>query len=614
MIPTQLSFGPYKTDMVELRGGVNENVSSIELKAGELIECRNYMIAEGGYGGYISTKGYEVVDGKIIPSEVVSYITTMLSLEQEVAVGDTLVCTETTESFLVVGVHLDDLVLELTTATVAVTTEPADNLTLGGTALGQIVSFRPQVGATFKYHAATDAAYASVLAVPGEGYVLGVHVFNSTIYAFRKKVGAATVGIYKESATTGWTEVTQVSPLTYSEGNHKFEFTNYNFYSTSSTSYFYFCDGVNKARECTGSQANVVDNAGMDPNDKPTHILALNDRLWLSYAGGSLQGSTMGLPLDWTTAPVEFGIGKDVSNLSVGLNSTLLIFSEPEGIKILNGTTEENFELTTFSDEAGAVRGTVKGLLGTTFFVSDQGITTMEGVTEFGDYATNSISQRFKRTLLQSKPNITGAVTSKQLNQYRLFFQDGKAIYIGFEGKEMQGATLVQFLDRVLNLAQGQHPDGSDLIVFTSDDGFIYRMDSGRSFNGLDIVTRMVTAYYHYGSLRNFKSFKRATFEIFGENDQEIYMKCQFDYREPTQPTTDFYTQRVFKAVGGAVWGEGVWGDMIWGTSSVTSQVATHINGVGTNMSYLLLSRERYREQHIIQNIVTDYQLCARRT
>jgi len=612
MIPPQLSFGPYRTDVVELRGGINENVSSIELKGGELIECRNYMLAEGGYGGYISTKGYEAVDGKVVPSEVVSYITTLDEFLVTVEPGDTVVCTETSESFTVVGVQ--DTILELTSALADITTEPSDSLTLLGSPLGQITNIRPQIGATVDYHAATDAAYANVLEVPGEGDLLGVHIFQSKIYAFRKKVGVAEVGIYKEDSTAGWTAVTQAVPLVYSAGNHSFEFTNYNFYATASSSYFYFCDGVNKARECTGSLTNIIDNAGMDPNDKPTHILAINDRLFLAYPGGSLQGSTLGDPGDWTTAPVEFGVGKDISNLAAGVNSTVLIFSAPDGIKILNGTIEENFELTTFSDEAGAVPWTVKNLLGTTFFVSDQGITTMEGVSEFGDYATNSISQNFKRTLLSNRANIVLALTSKELNQYRLFFSDGKAIYVGFEGKELQGATLMQFGTRIKTAAQGQRADGSDLLVFTSDDGYVYRMDSGRSFNGNDIVCRMVTAYYHYGSVRNFKRFKRATFEIFGENGQEIYLKCLFDYREPLQPSVGFYEQSVFRSVGGAVWGDGVWGDMVWGSNSVTSRVPTYINGLGTNMSYLLISKERYRTQHIIQNIITDYEICGRRT
>jgi hypothetical protein len=42
--------------------------------------------------------------------------------------------------------------------------------------------------------------------VPGEGSVLGVWVFNGSVYAFRNKSGGATAGMYK-AVSTGWTEV-----------------------------------------------------------------------------------------------------------------------------------------------------------------------------------------------------------------------------------------------------------------------------------------------------------------------------------------------------------------------------------------------------------------------
>ena len=42
--------------------------------------------------------------------------------------------------------------------------------------------------------------------VPGEGSVLGVWVYNGSVYAFRNKSGGATAGMYK-STSTGWSEV-----------------------------------------------------------------------------------------------------------------------------------------------------------------------------------------------------------------------------------------------------------------------------------------------------------------------------------------------------------------------------------------------------------------------
>ena len=42
--------------------------------------------------------------------------------------------------------------------------------------------------------------------VPGEGKVLGVWVFQGTVYAFRNKTGSLSAGMFK-STSTGWSEI-----------------------------------------------------------------------------------------------------------------------------------------------------------------------------------------------------------------------------------------------------------------------------------------------------------------------------------------------------------------------------------------------------------------------
>jgi hypothetical protein len=751
MIPTNLSFGPYKTAVVDLMGGLNENESSQELGSGELIECRNYMVAEGSYGGYISTKGYEAFDGVTRPSTVENYVLFFLSSligthtppepgDELVAEGETLEVVKVTslpieagflkgeanfqfviytdteasveqgvqvtgsisgaigvsffipetemleglemlENLLLVdlisqvgrGIFLmlsgefvdgEDLemegvplasissVYELNTAPteeeyyrfsllageayIALAEERGGYLAIEGvSASGAYIEFRPweavtrngieiglvhrwrtQEGATYEYFSVLEEAMDDVLEVPGEGPLLGLHIWSGITYAFRKKVSDATIGIYKESSSTGWVEVSQGStPLAYSGSGHSFVFSDYNFLATSAGKAFYFCDGVNKAREVKASGITIIDNAGMDPDDKPTSILAVNDRLYLAYRGGSLQGSTLGSSTDWTTAPVEFGVGKEIVSLSVGVNSTVLLMLE-DGIKILNGTIEDNFELTTYSESVGAIANTTARLFGTTFFVSDRGLTTLEATPDFGDYDANTISKNFKKTLLSNRSSIVGSVINRSLNQYRIFFSSGRGVYVSFEGGELKGATLVDFTIPISVLGSGLDVDGDDYIVFGSEDGYVYRMDSGKSFNGKAIVCFGKTAFYNYGSERNYKLFKKSTFEIFAENGQQFSVKTLFDYQEPEQPRgTRPNSVTISRKTGQSTWGLEKWGVMTWGgTFTVTANAGLFAGGLGVNMSYTFISGDKYRDQHIIQNIITDYILCARRT
>ena len=59
-----------KQKVVFLTGGLNEEVSSLQLQGGELTTCLNYHEMAGQYSGYASVRGFERVDGRVKPSEI----------------------------------------------------------------------------------------------------------------------------------------------------------------------------------------------------------------------------------------------------------------------------------------------------------------------------------------------------------------------------------------------------------------------------------------------------------------------------------------------------------------------------------------------------------------
>lgn len=625
MIPTQLRFAPYKSAIVELKGGINENVSSLELSSGELIDCKNYMIAAGGYGGYMSVKGFERIDGKLRPSTYESYVVTIENCSRGISVGETFTdesgatAIALQDGIIQSGTYLSGDALVIIQARIGTGTLHIGQIVGTSEPCGTISAVEKIMGGTDEYHLGIEWCRQQVQEVPGEGPVLGLHIFKGKIYAFRKKVGAATIGMYVEDSTNRWTEISTVgTPLTYSAGQHEFHFTNYNFLATSSGYTMYWCDGVNKAHSYDGSSVTVINNAGMDPNDKPINIIAHNFHLFLAYRGGSLQHSKVGVPGNWTGADGagEFGLGAEITNLTTGVQSTLVItLGAGSGIRILSGATIDDFQLDTFSQESGARPLSVQRLLGTIFFLDDRGVTTLQAVQEFGDYGANSISQRFKQSLFKNLHKLTTTLVSQDLNQYRLFFDDKLGIFVSFEGKDFKGATLIEYNKVVAISAQGLDQNEIELLVFgDGTSGYVYRMDSGTSFDGTPITCRLSTAYYHYGSPRQRKSFKRATIEVTGENGQAFDMKIDFDYNELGSPRTIWYSPQVYAQSGGAIYGEGKWGIMKYGVGkAVTNRTPVYLIGTGTNMSYKLISNETYRKQHIVQNIITDFELIGRR-
>ena len=606
--------GSYASKVIELSGGVNENVSSLELKAGELIDCVNYMMAEGAEGGYTSVAGFERMDGAILPSAFESILLTLTSCSIAINKGDTLTqvsdgatCIALEDGVITSGSYIEG------DATVTIQCRKGTGDILPGESIdsiGTISLVETITGGTEDYHAGIEYARQAVKPVPGEGPVLGLHIFENIVHAFRKKEGIDEVGFYKEDATSGWVEIdTSANPIAY--GDSDFKFTDYNFKANADSYSMYWCDGVNKARAYDGTLVTVIDNSGMEDNDIPINIIALNFYLFLVYPEGSLQYSQLGLPNGWdgTLGAGEIGLGDDVRDLAVGVDSTLILFLR-QGIRILSGTTADTFNLTVFSQVSGAFPNTAQRMLGTIFFVEDRGLTTLSAVEQYGSYASNSISQKFKKTLLNSKHNITTAMTSRDLNQYRIFFDDKSAIFVSFEDSKQKGATFIAYNKVVSIAAQGEDSTKSDYMVFASTDdlGYVFKMDSGTSFDGSPITTRMSTAYYHYGSPRSWKMFKGATFEIFSESGQEFSIKVDFDYNEVGSPGTIWYDPQIINVTGGAIYGEGIWGKMRYGVgTAVTNRIIVYLQGKGTNMSYKILTNETYRPQHTIQNIITDY-------
>jgi hypothetical protein len=527
----RVSFNRMRSVPVKVEGGLNENVSSIELRGGELIACLNYQFFEGSSGGYVSIEGFERYDGKTSPSSI-----------------------SASES--------DDTDRE--------------------------------------------AARSAIGEVPGEDAVLAVKVFEGNVYAFRNKVGGATAGMYK-ATTSGWVEVdTSANPLS---PNGDYNFIEYNFFGSSSTVSMYWTDGVNKARAFDGTTVTVIDNAGMNPNDKPINITAHNERLWLVYPGGSLQYSTVADPNDWTTSAGEFGLGREITDLIVGVGGTLIIFCD-KSIKILKGSGTSDWVLETFSDISGAYKKTAFRMFGTVYHMDGRGVTSLTAVQEFGDFGSNGISQKVYKTLQENKNNITTATVSRIKNQYRLYFNSGLGVYFSFYNKRLRGVTLINLGIPVLTVSEGVNSDGDEVIFFTSSSGYVYQMDTGTSFDGAEIPTKLSTSFYHYGSPRLWKKFRSIEFEVASLDPVDVLIRTLFDYSASHLPVPGSVTKALTGA--GSLWGTGVWGVMRWSTGESTNRFIHYIKGLGSNMSISFITSSKYSRPHTLQNFTTDFELTKR--
>jgi hypothetical protein len=566
--PRYTKLDDIRQGVVPLTGGVNEAVTTLALKAGELLQCENYTEIDGPYAGYSSVGGYEVFDGTELASEV--------------------------------------------------------NATLTST--------DPDTGIETWDDVARELRRAETLPIPGEGQARGVHQYLGDVFGARD-FSVTKAKMYIADAVLGWDEL--LATDMNAGGNCRFVNENFAKYPTAPLADYppvmtnkeimLWVDGVSKPHSWDGTVVRVIDDINLPSNDAflpapvyPTHIAAFDNRLFLAFPGGHLFFSELGNPGSWDGANGAGAIptGGEITDIINGPGNTLIIFMR-NSISILyvleDLTLDFPFQLKEFSNRSGAIADTGSRMLGDIYFVDDRGPTSLEAVDAFGDFAQNTPTRKTQRTFLINKPLVTTAVSRRDVSQYRLFFSDKTAMYFTYHNKKVKGAGYIRFKHAVRRVTESEDKEGFTAVYFIADDddGYVYKMDSGTSFNGEAIRTHAVTAYHNYGSSRSWKHFIDLLFEMSADNGTKIMVSTDYDYADVGFPRNPTASQKL-SGLGG-IWGRtAVWGFFIWGGAYIQRPIY-YIYGYGTNMSVAIRTEEKYRSQHIIHNFITDYSLHDRR-
>ena len=201
-----------------MQGGENLTDAALSIPPGNIIFGKNYEVyAEGGYR---RIDGFERFDGRTKPSESPYYILDFKS--GTVTLTDTTVITGATSG--ATAELIADAVLESGTyagndaqgyyavALLSGTFQVDENIQVSSATKSVVKAVIVETGAdtdalnvTYE-RAAEERARGDIAVVPGSGNILGVWVYNGTVYAFRNNAGGTATAMYK-SSSTGWTLV-----------------------------------------------------------------------------------------------------------------------------------------------------------------------------------------------------------------------------------------------------------------------------------------------------------------------------------------------------------------------------------------------------------------------
>lgn len=379
------------------------------------------------------------------------------------------------------------------------------------------------------------------------------------------------VGANLDVATIGADSVSTTLPA-----GGKYEFVNHNFGGHVGTRRMYGCNGVGKAFEWDGT-VFVPITTGMTA-DTPSHIIAHKSHLFLLFAGGSVQHSSITNPYAWSaiTGAAEFGIGDEGTGF-ISLPNVLAVFSR-NSTRLIYGSSSADWDMRPHSNEAGAIEWTIQNI-GSAIYLDDRGLTSLEATDAYGDFKGNALSKDIDPYLKTVMDLVVDSVRVKEKNQYRLFLDGGSAITLTVAGNKVVGFTRQQYGKPISCVCSGENLSGKEEIFFGSTDGFVYQMDKGTSLNGNPLKATIV---FHANNLKS-PGIKKRVRKIVMEIDAPLYTylsaKVDFNYGD-NENTAQISTPG---SAAGA-WDVSSWDSFVWDGIGVRS-LPLYIDGTGENFT-----------------------------
>ena len=332
-------------------------------------------------------------------------------------------------------------------------------------------------------------------------------------------------------------------------------FTNFESYGLHGT--LYFVDGQNKIGEF------FIDNNNKYHFEEVTRSSPVGCSLIEKYAERivvSGQASNPSLvyystrlkPYDFEGTSAGFvDVGDTVTGIKVFRNS-LIIFCKNSIYELTN--LDSTPIIKSVTKNIGCISGnSIQEIGGDLIFLAPDGLRTIAGTARIDDVELGSISRKILplvNGIINNFSNFTiSSMVIRERSQYRLFYyQSGQATsgqkgIIGtfkysaegipaFEWSETKGLP-VKFCTSDITTS------GVEVLHHTDETGFVYKHDSGNSFDGANVVAEFQTPDMDYGDNGLRKSLYKVKTNIEPEgtqNDLKLRIRYDFQSSEVPQP------------------------------------------------------------------------------
>lgn len=554
----------WETFPIEVKGGLITNISPLQQGITAPGSARRLTNFEPSIeGGYKRILGYTKFDDDYVPpygeplvqgSGQSGVALLIANIYDTPAVGDTLTITGVTGTYTVSAVTFDSSAKTASlTLNASLASSPADKaaVTFGNnTSLIEGLAYFGQraIAARGSNLWSSDGtgwirintpSYGTVLVNGGSqtGSTLVVDGISGTpqqgdtftiagvqkVYAITSSVtvtsGGATFAISPALASSPADNAAITFRSSGRPNSSKMRFERYNF---SGTPTLVGVDGANRPFKYSGSTFSVITSAPSDVLGA-SHVTQFKNHLFFAN-GTNLTFTSPYTDTDFSTANGAGSI--NLAHVVTGMivfREQLIIFSTDQIHRIV-GNTISDFQLQPISTDIGCVRtDTIQEVGGDIAFLGPDGVRLLSATDKIGDFGFAVASRPIQsevNSLVSSNTSFTSCVIRGK-NQYRLLGYAASrtpsssvgVLATQFVDQTVQGMAWAELNGILAYVADSVYSsaDSSETIIFANRDGYVYRMESGNSFNGTAISAEYYTPYIPLSDPRVRKTLYKLT-------------------------------------------------------------------------------------------------------
>lgn len=373
-----------------------------------------------------------------------------------------------------------------------------------------------------------------------------------------------------------------------------FEFQIGNFSGQANTLRVYGVDGVNRCFEFDGTVLVPI-NTGFTP-DTPAHVTIHKNFLFVGVMA-SLGFCAPGLPYDWTTQDGAgvVAVGDNLTNMlelpGAQTTATMGVWTH-SNTYILYGTGASTWNLVPLNTGCGGLPFTAENMAHT-YVMDDRGVTDMQETLNYGNFDVDTITYRVNNFVAQKSALTVCSNLNRHKSQYRIFFSDGYGLYVTNSHGQYSyqnissGAMPVLFPDPVFCAVEAKLSNGAEVSYFGSANGYVYKLDSGSSFDGAAINAHITFGANSTGAPRMLKRYRHAQIEASGTSFFQYDLGYSLGFGSPNVLQPNYATYQ--NNISIPSWDNFTWDNFTWdGVSAAPSEC--YMSGTAENYAITVKS------------------------